>query len=338
MASALDGHAVAEPTSLVFGPVPSRRLGRSLGVNTIPHKVCSYSCAYCQVGRTAHYEVERRMFHDPGAVFAAVRDRLEHLRAGGGRVDYLGIVPDGEPTLDLGLGRCIGLLKTLGLPVAVITNASLLARADVRADLATADWVSVKVDAVRERTWRRLDHPDRRLALPDILGGISTLRAAFRGRLVTETMLVEGANDGEEDADALAAFLARLAPSTAYLAVPTRPPADPRARPASAQALTRAYQLVAALGQRVELLTGGEGDAFATTGDAVADLLSITAVHPMRRSAVEALLARAGAGWRVVDDLVADGRLAVTAWADDTWFLRSFTATRRRARTGRAGG
>ena len=199
---------------LVFGPVPSRRLGRSLGVNTIPHKVCSYSCAYCQVGRTEQFETERRAFFPPEQVYASVRDRVRKVRDRGERLDYVSIVPDGEPTLDVNLGRCIGLLKTLGVPVAVITNASLLTREDVRADLTAADWVSVKVDAAREHAWRRLNRPHRSLVLEDILGGVSAFRSEYRGRLVTETMLVAERNDGDEDLDTLAAFLARLGKRT----------------------------------------------------------------------------------------------------------------------------
>jgi wyosine [tRNA(Phe)-imidazoG37] synthetase (radical SAM superfamily) len=303
-------------------------------VNTIPHKVCSYSCAYCQVGRTDHFETERRAFHPPEEMFEAVRCRVRELRDRGERFDYVSIVPDGEPTLDAGLGRCIGLLKTLGVAVAVITNASLLSREDVRADLAGADWVSVKVDAVRQRAWKRLNRPHRNLVLDDVLEGVRAFRSGYRGRLVTETMLVDGFNDGDEDLDAVAGFLARLSPATAYLAVPTRPPADARVRPASGHVLTRAHELISALGQRVELLVGSEGDTFSSSGDPAADLLAITAVHPMRRSAVEELLGRANADWTVVRGLLEAGRLMETPYAGETFYLRNFMPSRaERART-----
>lgn len=323
---------------LVFGPVPSRRLGRSLGVNTIPHKVCSYSCRYCQVGRTTRHSVDRQSFHPAERIVEAVRERLDELRDRGEPCDYVTLVADGEPTLDLGLGRCLRLLKALGTPVAVITNASLLDRQDVRHDLAAADWVSVKVDAVRERSWRNLNRPHRRLVLTAILDGVREFRRQFIGRLFTETMLVDGANDGDEDVDALAAFLARLAPSKAYLAVPIRPPADARVRPAALTSLTRAHELVKALGQPVELLTGTEGDAFSVSDDPAADLLSITAVHPMRKAAVESLLARAGAAWDVVARLVADGRLVETPFAGERYYLRSFHDERRTADAAGNGG
>lgn len=324
------GDASAAPEArLVFGPVPSRRLGRSLGVNTIPHKVCSYSCRYCQVGRTTSHSVERQSFYPAERIFEAVRARLDDLRGRDEPCDYVTLVPDGEPTLDLGLGRCIRLLKTLDTPVAVITNASLIDRQDVRDDLAAADWVSVKVDAVGDRAWRRLNRPHRSLVLADILGGVREFRRQFTGRLVTETMLVDGANDGDEDVDALAAFLARLAPTKAYLAVPIRPPADARVRAASLTSLTRAHELVQALGQPVELLTGSEGDAFSVSADPAADLLSITAVHPMRKAAVGSLLARAGAAWDVVERLVAEGRLVEAPFAGESFYLRNFHDERR---------
>lgn len=129
----------------VFGPVPSRRLGRSLGVNNIPFKHCSYSCIYCQLGWTDKLTIERRKFFDRQLIFEEVRRRLEET----GEVDYITFVPDGEPTLDVNLGSEIELLKGLGR-VAVITNSSLLFREDVRADLLKADLVSLKIDAAEE--------------------------------------------------------------------------------------------------------------------------------------------------------------------------------------------
>ena len=127
--------------SNVFGPVPSRRLGRSLGINNIPPKICSYSCVYCQLGRSLKMTSQRRAFYAPEALFAEVEQKLAALQRSHELVDYLTIVPDGEPTLDLNLGKLIKLLKTLGIRIAVITNASLLDDPGVREDLEQADWV-----------------------------------------------------------------------------------------------------------------------------------------------------------------------------------------------------
>jgi wyosine [tRNA(Phe)-imidazoG37] synthetase (radical SAM superfamily) len=137
---------------IAFGPVPSRRLGRSLGINNIPPKVCTYACVYCQVGRTTEMTIGRRTFYDPDEVLQDVQEKISKSDEAGEPIDYLTFVPDGEPTLDTNLGREIDLLTPLGIPIAVITNNSLLSRQDVRDDLVGADWVSLKVDAVGERT------------------------------------------------------------------------------------------------------------------------------------------------------------------------------------------
>lgn len=307
---------------IAFGPVPSRRLGRSLGINNIPPKHCSYSCVYCQVGPTASPEIEPRAFYTPERIREAVERQVEAVLATGERIDYLTFVPDGEPTLDANLAEAIGALRPLGIPVAVISNASLTWRGAVRAALRRADWVSLKVDTVDERCWRRINraHPD--LRLDRILAGIETLGGEFAGELVTETMLVAGVNDDDASVEAVAGFLERLSPSIAYLAVPTRPGAESGVVPPSEQRVTEAYQLLSGRVPRVEYLIGYEGNAFASSGDVVEDLLSITAVHPMREEAVRALLSRAGAEWTVVEALIRRGLLKETRYGERRFYVR----------------
>ena len=307
---------------IAFGPVPSRRLGRSLGVNNIPPKVCTYSCVYCQVGRTAKMQVERRSFYEPEAIFKDVRDKVEKAREAGEPIDYLTFVSDGEPTLDVHLGREIELLKPLGIRIAVITNGSLISRADVRDELMGADWVSLKVDSTREAAWRAVNRPHRGLQLPSILDGMLEFAKDFPGELATETMLVEGMNDREADAEGVAGFLARLRPANAYLSIPTRPPAEERARPPSEEAINRFYQILSTQQDKVEYLIGYEGNAFAFTGDVAEDILSITAVHPMRRDAVDDFLARANADWSVIRELIAEGRLIETRYNGHRFYVR----------------
>jgi len=307
---------------IAFGPVPSRRLGRSLGVNNIPPKTCSYACTYCQLGNPLAMQADRSAFYGADAVVDSVHDKLSSLEKKTERIDYVAFVPDGEPTLDIDLASEIRFLSSLGTPVAVITNGSLLCRADVRWALQAADWVSVKVDAVEEPVWRRVDRPHRSLRLPAILDGIGAFAAEFPGQLVTETMLVHGINDGESQLRALARVLERVAPRTAYLSVPTRPPAEAWVSPPDDDTLNRAFQVVAERVGNVELLIGYEGDAFSLTGDVRKDLLAITAVHPMRRRAVETLLTKAGAPWRLVDELVEAGLLVASPYGGHTYYVR----------------
>jgi wyosine [tRNA(Phe)-imidazoG37] synthetase (radical SAM superfamily) len=312
----------SDPAMIAFGPVPSRRLGRSLGINHIPPKVCTYSCVYCQVGRTLRLRDHRRDFLGPAEVVSAVTDKVEAARRAGEAVDYLTFVPDGEPTLDRSLGSMIRLLRPLGIPMAVVTNGSLLDREDVREELIEADWVSIKVDTVDDARWRQVNRPHGRLRLERVLAGICDFAAGYPGRLVTETMLMAGINDAEAELRATASFISRLRPERAYLAVPIRPPAQPWVRPAPPTSVARAYEVFRALAGRVELLVGYEGDAFAATGDPAHDLLSIMAVHPMREQAVVRFLVRAGAPRSVVAELVRRGDLVRADYGGHAYYLR----------------
>jgi wyosine [tRNA(Phe)-imidazoG37] synthetase (radical SAM superfamily) len=308
---------------IAFGPVPSRRLGRSLGVNNIPAKHCTYSCSYCQVGRTHGTEIERRAFHARDAVVAAVARKLGECRARGEPVDYITFVPDGEPTLEIDLGGMMRELRHLHVPLAVITNGSLLGRQDVRADLAEASLVSVKIDTAEERTWRRLNRPHSSLHLAEILEGLRDFAKSYRGVLLTETMLVAGVNDADADIDATATFLAELSPARAYLAIPTRPPADRAVRPPTRTVLTRAVQRLARVLPRLGLLTEDEAGPFAQTGDPIDDLLAILAIHPMREEAAKAYLAASTIGAEGLDALLAAGSVMRCRYRDRTFVRRA---------------
>jgi wyosine [tRNA(Phe)-imidazoG37] synthetase (radical SAM superfamily) len=311
-----------EQLMIAFGPVPSRRLGRSLGINNIPPKVCPYSCVYCQLGRTIRESTGRQAFYEPEAVVAKVREKVADSRKAGEPIDYLTFVPDGEPTLDANLGESIRALRPLGIPIAVISNGALIDRKDVQADLAEADWVSLKVDAVSEELWRRINRPHGHLRLQPILDGMHAFAADFTGVLTTETMLLADLNDSETELRATAELVEELNPAVVYLAVPTRPPAEEWVRPATETAIARAYEFFRASHGQVELLVGYEGDAFATTGDPEEDLLSITAVHPMREAAVRRLINRAGADWELVTELVRRRRLVEVHYGTHRYYLR----------------
>ncbi len=308
---------------IAFGPVPSRRLGQSLGVNNVFPKPCSYSCAYCQVGRTAAKEIAPRTFHEPRALVSAIERRLRLLRERGERVDYVTFVADGEPTLDQNLGEAIERMRSLGVPVAVISNGSLLWREDVRRALRRADWVSLKVDTVDERIWRRLDRPHPSLDLKLVLDGMLAFAAEFHGLLASETLLVRNVNDEPAGMEAVAEFLERLKPRCAYAAVPTRPPAEPWVRPAGAAAINRCFQRFARRLPRVELLTGFEGASFGTTGAAEDDLLATAAVHPVREDVAAAVLVKAGGRPSDLQRLVAEGRLRPVRYEGHVFYLWS---------------
>lgn len=307
---------------IVFGPVPSRRLGRSLGINNIPPKICSYACVYCQLGRTIRMQIKRQAFYETEKIISAVRDKVAKVLDQGEEIDYLTFVPDGEPTLDLNLKAEISALKELGIPIAVISNGSLMTQKDVREDLMGADWVSMKVDGVRPPTWRRINRPHGSLDLQNILEGMRIFAKAFPGELVTETMLLKGVNDEEIDLQEIASYLGEIQPHIAYLSIPTRPPAEDWVQPPEEGSIQLAYQLVRSEVDQVELLLGYEGNAFSSTGDATEDLLSITAVHPMREDAVQRLLTKTGSSWDLIDQLIQQEKLVEVQHDGKRFYLR----------------
>jgi len=307
---------------ITFGPVPSRRLGRSLGINNIPPKNCSYSCIYCQVGRTMVTQITAQTFYRPEEIVEAVTAKVKATLGAGEKIDYLTFVPDGEPTLDIHLGEVIDCLRPMGIKIAVISNASLIWRQEVQHILNKADWVSLKIDSVDEATWKQINRPHDSLQLSVVLRGIESFAKQYQGELVTETMLVEGINDNHASVASVAEFLFQLKPQKAYLAIPTRPPAETDVQVPDEKVIIRAYQLMKEKCIDVEYLIDYEGDAFALTGGAERDLLAITAVHPMREQAVQKLLSKAGEEWGLIQRLLAENKLKRVEYTGQHFYVR----------------
>jgi len=257
---------------------------------------------------------------------------VDALRRNGEKIDYLTLVPNGEPTLDVNLAKTIDLLRTMGIRIAVISNASLIWRPEVQARLSAADWVSLKVDATNESVWRKVNRPHEHLGLEKILNGIRAFAKTFRGVLTSETMLLAGVNDDPASIRGVADFLAEVNPDKSYLAVPTRPPAEPDVCAPDELAMVRAYDIFKSKKIDAEYLVDDEGDSFALAGSVEKELLATTAVHPMRHESVASLLAKAGAGWDVVEALESKGKLRHVAYADHVFYIRQFpTSTHMRS-------
>jgi wyosine [tRNA(Phe)-imidazoG37] synthetase (radical SAM superfamily) len=308
----------------VFGPVPSRRLGKSLGVNNIPHKVCTYSCIYCQVGKAIKMQINRQEFYKPDDLAGEVKELLNTIQNKNEYPDYITIVPDGEPTLDINLGVLIDKLKSLKVPVAVITNASLIDLPEVQNDLFKADYVSFKADAFSFGIWKKINTPHKQLNIHQIKDGIRVFRNYFSGKMVTETMLVKGVNDFPDELKNTARVIESFEPEVAYIAIPTRPPAFKNVEPPDEATVNSAYHIFKEYIENVELLTGYEGNAFASTGSFRADLLSITAVHPMREDAVLELLHKTGSDKNLLAELLEEKRIEKLEFGEHFYYLRKF--------------
>jgi len=275
---------------------------------------------YCQLGRTVSAQSQRRAFFKPKVIADDVRKKTKAI-VRKEPIDYLTFVPDGEPTLDMNLGKTIELLKNLGIKIAVITNSSLIDQSDVREDLMKADLVSLKIDSLNEETWRRINQPSRGLRLSSILDGLVRFADVYHGELITETMLIKGINDFGEHVKKTADFVAGLKPAKSYLSIPTRPPAEKWVQPPGEKVINQAYQIFSKRIDNVEYLIGYEGNAFSSSGDVEEDMLSIMAVHPMREDAVHEFLTRSKAGWEIIHRLIAQGRLIKLAYEGKKFYM-----------------
>jgi len=309
---------------IAFGPVNSRRLGMSLGINNIVSpKKCTYSCVYCQVGKTRQKTTHREVFFTPEKLVQDVRQHLLKLDPGH-RPDYLTIVSNGEPTLDRNLGEEIMQLKQSGIRVAVISNGSLIDKKEVREDLMLADWVSLKIDSVDESVWKKINQPAEDLVLSRILEGIQQFAEHYKGFLCTETMLVEGYNDQTLYLENTASFISRLRPYTAYLSIPTRPPAEKKVRAVTEAKITEAWNIFQDKEIPAQLLTGFEGTDTGYTGNIYEDILNITSVHPLREDTLQELLQKENSNSQVLFTLIEQGLIKEISYNGKKYYLRHY--------------
>jgi wyosine [tRNA(Phe)-imidazoG37] synthetase (radical SAM superfamily) len=181
---------------MIYGPVPSRRLGISLGLDIIPFKTCSYDCIYCQLGRTTEQTLERRSYVTISSLINQLKEVLELNE----EIDYITFSGSGEPTLNQDIGEMIRKVKELTcIPVAVLTNGSLLWEERVRKNLSYADLVVPSLDAVSEEVFRRVNRPASGLSIEKVLRGLESFTWSFKGKIYLEVMLVKGMNDSEEE-------------------------------------------------------------------------------------------------------------------------------------------
>lgn len=207
----------------VFGPVPSRRLGFSLGVDIIPRKYCSFDCIYCQVGKTTQKEVERRSFSDPGLIVKQVIERVKEGR----RIDFISLSGSGEPTLSADIGEIIRAVKRkTPIPLAVITNGSLLFREDVRRDISAADVVLPSLDATGDAVFERINRPHPALSFTQLVEGLRAFRRGYKGKIWLEIMLIKGINNSVEQIEIFKQIVSMLSADKVQLNTVVRPPLE----------------------------------------------------------------------------------------------------------------
>jgi wyosine [tRNA(Phe)-imidazoG37] synthetase (radical SAM superfamily) len=259
----------------LFGPVPSRRLGRSLGVDLIPPKTCPYNCIYCEVGPTTCRSQERFSYQTE----AIIAEMTDYLKAPGVRPEVITLAGSGEPTLNLGLGRIIREIKAMTpIPVAVLTNGALLYLPEVRRELAAADLVLPSLDAARAETYAAINRPLPELSLDSLLDGLMSFRREYRGQIWLEVMLLKGLNDTEAELTLLRRALQKIAPDKIQLNTAVRPVVDDAARPLDQAEMEGA---AATLGGPVEVIASFSRADIAGSPRQDDDLVEMLSRRPM---------------------------------------------------------
>ncbi len=285
----------------VFGPVPSRRLGQSLGIDTIPLKTCNWNCVYCQLGRTIPLTNERREYVlDENILFEVEQSLRSRTRSG---IDWVTFVGSGEPTLHIYLGEIIRRVKTLtALPVAVITNGSLLYLPEVRQELSVVDAVLPTLDAGTAELYRKINRPHPDITFERLVDGLVAFRKKYRGKLWVEVMLVRRLNDTSQALEDIAKVLQRVKPDAVHINLPTRPPAETWVRPTDEEGLMRAVSI---LGDIAEVVHPAGGSFDLSGYENVVDaIIAIITRHPMRQDELVQTLSH----WspKKVDEALAD--------------------------------
>ncbi len=227
----------------VFGPVPSRRLGQSLGIDPIPLKTCNWNCVYCQLGRSIPLKNERREYFPREDIIAEVERALASHAPG--QIDWVTLVGSGEPTLHASIGWLIRQVKSLTrLPVAVITNGSLLYLPELRLELSPADAVLPSLDAGNARLYRKINRPHPEVSFKRLIEGLVAFRKQYLGKLWVEVMLVRGLNDTEAALSEIATALKSIRPDEVHILQPDRPPVETWVQHPDEEGLLRARAIL----------------------------------------------------------------------------------------------
>lgn len=235
----------------IYGPVPSRRLGRSLGVDLVPKKTCTYDCIYCQIGRTTQQTVARQEYIPAAEI---IKDVAEALNEWGDKIDYIAISGSGEPCLNTAIGEVIeGIKKLTATPVALITNSSLFPLEEVRQAVMKADLICPSLDATTPHVFQTINRPHPSLSIPSIIEGLSHLRQQYKGKIWLEILLCRGINDAAPEIEALREAIRLVAPDRVQLNTVVRPGTEDYAAPLPPR---RLEEIRVALGGIAEVIAG----------------------------------------------------------------------------------
>ncbi|NIO48691.1 MAG: radical SAM protein [Candidatus Aminicenantes bacterium] len=288
-----------------YGPVPSRRLGFSLGIDIVPLKTCSLNCIYCQLGPTSKKTIHRKEYFSSSDILAQIKKKV----SSGQRIDYITFSGSGEPTLNSALGKLIReIKKTTSIPVAVLTNSTLLSRKSVRNALMNADLVVPSLDAATQEIFVKINRPYPSLKIEEIMQGLLKFSKEFKGSIWLEIMLVKGVNDSPSHIRKLKEAIAKIKPEKVQLNTVIRPPAEKNARPLSLKDLEKIKSI---LGENCEIIVGSYREAqISTTENLEGAILSMIRRRPVTLAEISTSLGKGKDEIiRSLDSLLAEGKI-----------------------------
>ncbi len=284
----------------IVGPVPSRRFGRSLGINVVPHKYCTFNCIYCQLGRTKFLITRRIMFYDPEDVIKEVESAIGKFE-----FDFITIIGEGEPTLYKGLDKIVEwLIKNRVGKTAILTNGSLLKNEEVRECIKGLNVIKATITTGHPHLFARIHRPHAEMTFSEVIGGIELFKEGFHGEFWVEVMLVRGLNDDFENCELLGSILRRLRPNRIHVMTPTRPPCEPWIRPTSPFRLLEFAKCLSRYVNNVEVVGGYESVEFQIDSkNPVESIISIMRVHPLRLDQLKSIIESYGLDDSVFDEI-----------------------------------
>jgi len=261
----------------IYGPVPSRRLGVSLGVDLLPRKTCSYDCIYCQLGRTTNKTVKRDVYLPIEPIIGEIEEFLSSMDS---PIDYITFSGSGEPTLHSQIGQLIGeIKKRTSTRVAVLTNGSLLFMDEVKRDLSQADLVVPSLDAVSRTVYEAINRPEDSLEIDRVIQGIIDFRERFRGQIWVEILFCRGINDEQREIARMKEVLERINPDRIQLNTVYRPPAEDFASPLAEEGLT---EIKECLGTKASIIAPyGGSNSLGRRGEVEAQIIDALHRRPL---------------------------------------------------------
>jgi wyosine [tRNA(Phe)-imidazoG37] synthetase (radical SAM superfamily) len=264
----------------LYGPVPSRRLGRSLGIDLVPHKICTYDCIYCQIGKTTKKTLLRKEYVPEKEVLEEVKT---FLLKGSSSIDYLSLSGSGEPTLHSKIRSIIKTIKEITtIPVAVITNGSLLCEREVREDLLQADVVLPSLDAVSPEIFMKINRSHKKLSIERVIEGMVEFRKIYKGQIWLEILFCEGVNDGQDELLKMKSAIDRIRPDRIHLNTVVRPPSEEWVKPLNQEDMEK---IQAFFGEKASIISEFDHHlTYVTEGDIKEAILRILKRRPLSLS------------------------------------------------------